>query len=602
MKSAPVLGVVVLAAFLLSGPAFGQAATTTPSSQPAMPDAASQKRATELVNEVYGDELAKAKTPEQKVTLAKKMLTAAVETKDDVAGKYVLLISARELAVAGGDVATAYACIPELSAFGLDVISAKADALTVLAKTGAGRAPADLSARASALVDEAFLADRYDVAKRAADLVVSSAKASKNLDAIRRANAHAQDVKTAEAAYIDAQKAFAVLVSKPNDAAACLSAGRYMCFTKGNWSKGLGLLAKSSDPTLKVLAVRESEKVSDPQKQAAIADGWWGLAAKETGIAQQCIRQHAAQWYQLAVPGLKGLAKATAEKRLFEVATFGTSTPIAKSVKSIDLLQLINPKQDSIRGSWILENGELKSDGSIDSCLQIHYKPTSEYDFTIEFTRHGGANSVVQILTSNGRAFCFGIAGWNNAFSGFQIRTERATSFPMSIKNGTRHTSVIQVRKDRVIALFDGKVIEEYMTDFSEMRDLSPSWRLKDDSLIGVGSYQSPTTFHSIKIKEISGAAEESPSATTEVKEALLGKWRVSVGSYVATWEFHEDGTVTATEGTREGRWTEGDSQILIKWNDTQWESFRLPLADPARGDSWQGEGKLSATKIKDSR
>jgi hypothetical protein len=60
------------------------------------------------------------------------------------------------------------------------------------------------------------------------------------------ADAQAQDAKMAEFA--------AILKTSPDDPAANLKMGRYLCLIKGDWKRGLPMLAQSNDNALKALA------------------------------------------------------------------------------------------------------------------------------------------------------------------------------------------------------------------------------------------------------------------------------------------------------------------------------------------------------------
>src|SRR5438270_213707 len=70
------------------------------------------------------------------------------------------------------------------------------------------------------------------------------------------------------------------------DPKANLVMGRFQAFTKGNWEKGLPLLARGSDPALKALAKVELASPEDAQGQLALAEGWWKAAGTESGVAK----------------------------------------------------------------------------------------------------------------------------------------------------------------------------------------------------------------------------------------------------------------------------------------------------------------------------
>ena len=69
--------------------------------------------------------------------------------------------------------------------------------------------------------------------------------------------AKSKQVEAAAQAHTDAEEATAVLEGKPDDPEANLMVGKYLCFTKGDWEKGLPLLTKSENSRLKLLAERD---------------------------------------------------------------------------------------------------------------------------------------------------------------------------------------------------------------------------------------------------------------------------------------------------------------------------------------------------------
>jgi len=97
MRQINFLSIVLLAFLAFSFTAFGQA-TAPASSQAAAPDSASQKQTAKIFNDVFGEELSKAKTPDQKLSLAKKMLEAAQRGANDPGLVKLLCLSSYELA------------------------------------------------------------------------------------------------------------------------------------------------------------------------------------------------------------------------------------------------------------------------------------------------------------------------------------------------------------------------------------------------------------------------------------------------------------------------------------------------------------------------
>jgi hypothetical protein len=109
-------------------------AQTVPSRQPE-PSPASQEAAQKLVNEVYRAEIQKAKSTEQKLGLALKLMQIGLETRNDATGQYVLLKMASDLAVQECDTVIALKCVESLArSFEVDLLKSKASVLTRISR------------------------------------------------------------------------------------------------------------------------------------------------------------------------------------------------------------------------------------------------------------------------------------------------------------------------------------------------------------------------------------------------------------------------------------------------------------------------------------
>ncbi len=286
-----------------------------------IPDAPALKNAQKLINDVYGADIAKAKTPEEKIALAKKLLQTATQTKNDPAGQYALLCNSRDLASGACDIDGAFAAIAQLEQYDVDGLKVKLEALTSASKSA--RAAQDAKAflgQVNPIIDEAIGGDRYDMAVQLATLVSAVGKAAKDPEVIKAGAARSREVRDTQDAYTQAKKAFETLAAKPQDPEANLAAGRFTCFMKGDWRKGLPMLALGCDSLLRGLAEKEAVVPSVPEKQAELADGWWDAAAREKGLAQRHVHQHAAGLYEKAMPTLSGIVKAKAEKHIADTA------------------------------------------------------------------------------------------------------------------------------------------------------------------------------------------------------------------------------------------------------------------------------------------
>ena len=187
------------------------------------------------------------------------------------------------------------------------------------------------------------------------------------------------------------------------------------------------------------------------------------------------------------------------------------------SQREIDLLKLVDPARDSIRGKWrLLGDGLLASDPAQAACIEIPYEPPEEYDFRIVFVSTFAREAVQQICRGGGSQFAFTVGGWNNAVSGFQMikgqmadRNPTTTNASRWLVSGRRHVSVVKLRKDGVEGWFDDKRVAGYKTDWTDM-SLPSEARLRRPNSIGIMAWLG-VRVESATIIEITGEGKQLP-------------------------------------------------------------------------------------------
>ena len=95
--------------------------------------------------------------------------------------------------------------------------------------------------------------------------------------------------------------AMTTLTTAPDDAEANLVVGGYHCFTKGEWDKGLPMLARGGDTALKQLATTELTNPTTAEEQLKLGNSWWDFGATKVNLIWKSSRTRAAYWYQKAL-------------------------------------------------------------------------------------------------------------------------------------------------------------------------------------------------------------------------------------------------------------------------------------------------------------
>lgn len=107
-----------------------------------------------------------------------------------------------------------------------------------------------------------------------------------------------------------------VLKDKPDDPRANLQVGRYLALYRGEWDKGLPMLAKGSEQRLADLAKAELNIKKDAESLIAMGDQWAEAAASESGLVGNAMRERANHWYRQALPKVAGLERSALREKM----------------------------------------------------------------------------------------------------------------------------------------------------------------------------------------------------------------------------------------------------------------------------------------------
>ncbi|MCE9591237.1 MAG: hypothetical protein K8S99_12010 [Planctomycetes bacterium] len=425
---------------------FAQTATQ-PAQKTSAPEAAVLIKAQAAVAGIYKTSIDKAKTPEEKGELAAKLLQAGTDTPEDAVGRYALWVTARDMAVAAGDVELVLRTIDQMGqGYQIDTLASKADSLLKMVGKATSQSADHLAqikrldSAINLVIDQALAEDQYEVAQRLAQRDVTLASSSKDAGLQQRAAVRVKDLVMIQRSYSAAQSARTRLQEDPLDPAANLTMGRFYCLVKGDWQKGLPLLAQGGDTALKQASEKDMAAPKDAIQQAMVGDAWWDITGKEPPAFKRAIQTRSAYWYRKAAPELTGLAKARVEQRLDELAI--TSGPEAAAIDLLSLIQL------PTGGTWKLDAGSLVSDGGT---LELPYQPPPEYDLIVVAERIKGEGYLnVRLITGDtsvqvyvgqfGGSGMENVDGWkatnSTHKSGIVLPPGKAVTLTYQVRNG----------------------------------------------------------------------------------------------------------------------------------------------------------------------
>lgn len=327
--------------------------TTRPINTRALiPDAASQRKALQLLQQLY-----KPYPPtgiNDKDKIAARLFDNA-ETDREAGARYIALREAAKLAQEAGNFRLSLRAVQAMAAsFQVDGVELE---IEVLQKTAPAVTQSDSAAFMNACGNvgwQAIGADRFDAAMRIFALQEQKAYSFKNDAFIEEAKKSAKDSRLLG----DRFQAYATAVRKlkidPKDKDSAVVAGEYLCFVKGDWTAGLGFLADGSDVNLAAAAQTDRSSPTDVGRVLKLADQWWDIAAKAP-FPSDMIYLHAIHWYSAVLPSLTdNFQKESVKKRFVDWET--QQLPAARNHRSPGLPAREDPEIDAriahLRSRW----------------------------------------------------------------------------------------------------------------------------------------------------------------------------------------------------------------------------------------------------------
>jgi hypothetical protein len=289
-----------------------------------VPDQASQEKVLKEIRNLFKAKYAK-RDRAARLVLAKELLHQAGRMGDDPTSRYVLLCEARDVAVEGLGLALAFAAISKLSE-GYDLAPTTPTAMKVAALKKAKRHAKgleELRALAGAYLQTAREGMRlmeYDPAGEAAKEASSTARLARDQSLSQEAKDLSKEIASLKRVHAEVSKAELILSANPEDPDANLILGRFWCFARRDWERGLPYLARGSDEALKKLAAMEQTKPEDAASQSDLGDAWYELAGKtRNSLEKGRYFGRAREWYERAREKASGLLGIKIGKRLEEL-------------------------------------------------------------------------------------------------------------------------------------------------------------------------------------------------------------------------------------------------------------------------------------------
>lgn len=304
-----------------------------------VPNAADVATAGQRLKQLFGKRFEEARDDQAKSALASDLLNQAATLQADPAAAFALQSACINIASSAGNFELAVKAVDQrVGQFDVNSIDENYEFLTKFAATNSNRNPASIDGvsylkRAFPVIYATCVNDEYD---RSQELVknafkfVNEPRTSPLSKALTRLKSQ---LTNAQRQYNTAKESLASYREDSSDIAAGLTFGRFLCFIKGDWERGLPLLAKSDSRELKLVAEMDLKKPTTNSDKIALGDEWWRLGeAAKTSLYREACRERAAFWYRDTLASLpESLDQIHVKARLAEAessATAGSGSPL----------------------------------------------------------------------------------------------------------------------------------------------------------------------------------------------------------------------------------------------------------------------------------
>ncbi|OYV75848.1 MAG: hypothetical protein B7Z74_00875 [Deltaproteobacteria bacterium 21-66-5] len=221
---------------------------------------------------------------------------------------------------------------------------------------------------------------------------------------------------------------------------------------------------------------------------------------------------------------------------------------VSRATSPIDLLKLIDPARDAVKGNWQLTNDELLNQLiQGEATLQISTRVPEEYVLTAVVERLEGSDVELGLVVG-GHQVMLAIDAYGGKYTSLymiegQQGSENETTHhgPVLAPEGPS-TIECTVRKDRVRAACDGKVFIDWQGDPKRF-SLFEAWRVPDPQALIVGASHSSVLFKKLELTPLGpqtaasesmqpppGAAEPPPAGPPSLADLANGSERPVLG------------------------------------------------------------------------
>lgn len=296
-----------------------------------------QAAAQETVDSIYKTALRNAKSTPQKVALASRLFDEAVSSQSP-ANRFALYMTAKDLYLDADQHHKALKVLNKVeSEFSFDGTGQINDVLT-----DASTARVDAYGRFLISFDyqdavfRALQQGDFKLAETLAEHAEKSARKARNNELSEAAERLVKGVEELAQHQQTLKTHRDTLNSNPNDPAANLEVGQYVCLIEQKWDDGLKRLQKAGASQWSSIA---GDELAASPNALKVGDAWWDIAETLPEIYQRLAKKRAGEWYDRISDMLTGLEQTKVAQRLAtlnpQVNVTGRMVPPGQSQKKL---------------------------------------------------------------------------------------------------------------------------------------------------------------------------------------------------------------------------------------------------------------------------
>lgn len=313
----------------LSKPAVDQVETP-----PAAEQTAEREKLRATFAELYAD-------TQNRQTLIAQLIKLSGESQESVATHYIALSEAAVLAAESGDASQAFLTLEELNArFDGLHSELKEQVFSLLFRKRDKATMSQLVLFGFNWVEDLLDADRFEEASSVLSRVRGVAVRLKDSRLRELADYLSTRIRTLSRAFEPVKPHVLKLAEDPDDATAAEAVGMFRCFVQEDWERGLPLLQKASNTTVRQLAFQDLAAPATPVEQTALADAWWAYSTRRPAADRDAIRRRSGYWYVNAILALPSNQQTEIRSKEQRVPSVPATITIAARVDAGDTLTI----------------------------------------------------------------------------------------------------------------------------------------------------------------------------------------------------------------------------------------------------------------------